>query len=803
MHRIKKIEKIAVIGAGQMGAAIACHCANAGFQTLLLDRAPESLTDREKKQGKTLDDTAVKNRIVKSSLKKAIQSKPSPLYLSKFKNRIETGNLKEDLEDIADCDWILEVVSEDFAIKQELYRKIDAHRKPGTPVTTNTSGFAIEKLAEGQSVDFQRCFLGTHFFNPPRYLRLIEIIPHGKTLDYFPAFFQNFFEKYLGKKAVLAEDTPAFIANRLATFSFMNTVNAMQALNLSIEEVDALTGELLGRPKSATFRTADLVGLDTLTGVSAYLRQELPDSDFHRHFEVPELLTKMLKAGLLGQKTNFQGFYKKDKDAAGKTRISTLDTSTLKYRSFKKAAIETLREIDKTDSLEKRLRDILKAEGKAGDFLRTTTANLLAYASHCLGEITDEIYQIDEAMKAGFAWELGPFEIWDTIGLQEGINLIESEGLKPASWVYAMKEHKRSGFYNTKENTSFYYAWAKETYEKTPGQTDRIYLKSFQEKSYVYKNPGIQAVDIGDGIVNVEFKSKMNIFNQDVLDGLRDIFDLAEEHYRGLTFYNRGKNFSVGADLKAIHEMASSHNFDELDDAISYFQHTMMRMRYSSIPTVAAPHQMTLGGGCELCLHADQVVAQTELYMGLVEFGIGLIPGGGGTKEIARRTANSFKKGDVELNRLRERFLKIATAKVSTSAHEALANDLIDVSNPICIQRDRQLKIAKTQALLLAENAYVKPIPQADIKVLGQQALGAFYIGTHQMRAGNFISDHDRKIANKLAYVIAGGELSEPAYVSEEYLLSLEREAFLSLAGEPKTQARMKAMLETGKPLRN
>jgi 3-hydroxyacyl-CoA dehydrogenase len=794
---------VAIIGAGQMGSSIACLFANAGLEVLLLDIAPKSLTEKEKHANKTLSDTEVKNRIVNTSLKKVVGSKPSPLYLQEFQERIQTGNLDDHLHLIENFDWILEVVNEKLSVKKEVFRQIEKFRTPETPITTNTSGFSIDELAKGESKGFQECFFGTHFFNPPRYLRLVEIVPHSKTNKKWPIFFKNFLEKYLGKKAVIAKNTPAFIGNRIATFSFMNIAHLLEQLDLSIEQVDELTGELIGRPKSATFRTADLVGLDTLTSVSAYLKEQLPENDFHTYFQLPGFLKKMLQHKLLGQKTNYKGFYKKVKDQKGKSSIFTLDLNTLEYRDFKKADFEVLAEAKKITDLKQRIQFLLQGESQANDFLRKMIANLLGYSSHCLPEIVDDIYQIDEALKAGFAWQHGPFELWDAIGFQEGLRLMKRENVKPADWIFKLKKQDCPSFYKVEHQKINYFVPVENKFKPIPGQEKTLNLNAFGKSNSVYKNPDIEAVDLGDGILNVEFKSKMNIFNENVLNGMNEIFDLAEERFQGMTFYNRGKNFSVGADLKAIYELAASKDFEKLDEAVRYFQQTMMRLRYSTIPTVAAPHQMTLGGGCELCLHADQVVAHAELYMGLVEFGIGLIPGGGGTKELALRTSASFRKGDVELNRLREKFLEIAMAKVSTSAYEAKQNELLSSKNTICIQRDNQLTIAKKQALLLAKNGYLPPIKHKNIKVLGRQALGAFYVGTNQMRAGNYISDHDHKIANQLAYVIAGGDLSEPRYVSENYLLDLEREAFLSLAGEQKTLDRMKAMLTTGKALRN
>ncbi|GAB2773042.1 3-hydroxyacyl-CoA dehydrogenase NAD-binding domain-containing protein [Salinimicrobium soli] len=799
----RRINKVAVIGSGIMGSGIACHFANIGVEVLLLDIVPRELTDKEKKKGLTLEDEAVRNRIVNDSLQAALKSKPSPIYHKDFAKRIKTGNLEDDISKVSEADWIIEVVVERLDIKKQVFDKLEKHRKKGTLITSNTSGIPIQQMSEGRSEDFKKHFCGTHFFNPPRYLRLFEIIPGPETSPEVLEFLNEYGEKFLGKKSVVAKDTPAFIGNRVGIFSIMSLFHMVKDMDMTIEEVDKLTGPVIGRQKSATFRTVDVVGLDTLVHVANGLHKGVPTDEAHNLFAMPDYINTMVENEWFGSKSG-QGFYKKIKNDDGSSEIQSLDLNTLEYRPQKKASFATL-ELTKTiDKVEDRFKVLVGGKDKAGEFYRKNFAALFAYASNRIPEITDELYKIDDAMKAGFGWEHGPFQVWDAIGVEKGIEIMKAEGKEPAAWVTEMLEKGNKSFYKVKEGNTYYYDIPKKEYVKIPGQDAFIILDNIRESKEVFKNSGVVVEDLGDGILNVEFRSKMNTIGGDVLDGLNKAIDLAEKEYQGLVVANDGKNFSVGANIGMIFMMAVEQEYDELNMAIKYFQDTMMRMRYSSIPTVAAPHAMTLGGGCELSLHADKVVAAAETYIGLVEFGVGVIPGGGGSKEMTVRAADTFQKDDVELNRLREHFLTIGMAKVSTSAYEAFDTNILQKGKDIVVVNpDRQLAIAKKHALLMAENGYTKPIPRNDIKVLGKQALGAFYVGTDQMFAGKYISEHDKKIANKLAYVMAGGDLSENSYVSEQYLLDLEREAFLSLTGERKTLERLQHMLKKGKPLRN
>jgi 3-hydroxyacyl-CoA dehydrogenase len=799
----RRINKVAVIGSGIMGSGIACHFANIGVEVLLLDIVPRELSAKEQQKGLSLQDKVVRNRIVNDSLQATLKSKPSPIYHQDFVKRISTGNLEDDISKVSEADWIIEVVVERLDIKKQVFDNLEKYRKEGTLITSNTSGIPIQQMSNGRSEDFKKHFCGTHFFNPPRYLRLFEIIPGPDTSKEVLEFLNEYGEKFLGKTSVVAKDTPAFIGNRIGIFSIMSLFHMVKELDMTIEEVDKLTGPVIGRPKSATFRTVDVVGLDTLVHVANGLYAGVPNDEQHDLFKLPDFIQTMMENKWLGSKSG-QGFYKKIKKEDGSSEIKSLDLNSMEYRDQKKASFATLEQTKTIDKVEDRFKVLINGKDKAGEFYRKNFAALFAYVSHRIPEITDELYKIDDAMKAGFGWEQGPFQIWDAIGVEKGVEMMKAEGYEPAAWVNEMIATGNNSFYTVKEGNTFYYDIPQKKQLKVPGQDAFIILDNIRESREVFKNSGVVVEDLGDGILNVEFRSKMNSIGGDVLDGLNKAIDMAEKDYQGLVVANSGKNFSVGANIGMIFMMAVEQEYDELNMAIKYFQDTMMRMRYSAIPTVAAPHAMTLGGGCELSLHADKVVAAAETYIGLVEFGVGVIPGGGGSKEMTRRAALGFEKNDVELNRLREHFLTIGMAKVSTSAYEAFDTGILQKGKDIVVVNpDRQLAIAKQHALLMAENGYTKPVKTNDIKVLGKQALGMFMVGTDSMNAGKYISDHDKKIANKLAYVMAGGDLSEATYVSEQYLLDLEREAFLSLTGERKTLERLQHMLKKGKPLRN
>ncbi|TMU56948.1 3-hydroxyacyl-CoA dehydrogenase/enoyl-CoA hydratase family protein [Flagellimonas algicola] len=799
----RHINKVAVIGSGIMGSGIACHFANIGVEVLLLDIVPRELNEKEKAKGLGLEDKVVRNRLVNDSLAAALKSKPSPIYHQKFASRIATGNLEDDIAKVADVDWIIEVVVERLDIKKQVFENLEKHRTPGTLITSNTSGIPIKFMSEGRSEDFQKHFCGTHFFNPARYLKLFEIIPGPKTSKEVLNFLNGYGEQFLGKTSVVAKDTPAFIGNRIGIFSIQSLFHAVKDLGMTVEEVDKLTGPVIGRPKSATFRTVDVVGLDTLVHVANGIHENCKEDERLELFQLPDFINTMVENKWLGSKTG-QGFYKKVKDDKGKSEILTLDLDTMDYRAKKSAKFATL-ELTKTiDKVVDRFSVLTAGKDKAGEFYRKSFGALFAYVSHRIPEISDELYKIDDAMKAGFGWEHGPFQIWDAVGLEKGLEFIKTEGLEAAAWVSEMKEAGVTSFYSVKDGATYFYNIPKKSMAKVPGQDAFIILDNIRKSNEVFKNSGVVIEDLGDGILNIEFQSKMNTIGGDVLAGLNKAVDLAEKDFQGLVVGNQAANFSVGANIGMIFMMAVEQEYDELNMAIKYFQDTMMRMRYSSIPTISAPHGMCLGGGCELSLHADKIVAAAETYIGLVEFGVGVIPGGGGSKEMALRASDTFRKNDVELNVLQEYFLTIGMAKVSTSAYEAYDLGIMQKGKDVVVvNKDRQIATAKAYAKLMAEAGYTKPVKRKDVKVLGKQALGMFLVGTDSMEAGHYISEHDKKIADKLAYVMAGGDLSEASYVTEQYLLDLEREAFLSLCTERKTLERIQHMLKTGKPLRN
>jgi 3-hydroxyacyl-CoA dehydrogenase len=799
----RRINKIAVIGSGIMGSGIACHFANIGVEVLLLDIVPRELNEKEKAKGLTLEDKVVRNRIVNDALQSSIKSKPAPLYHKDFASRISTGNLEDDIAKVKDVDWIIEVVVERLDIKKQVFENLEKHRTEGTLITSNTSGIPINLMSEGRNEDFQKHFCGTHFFNPPRYLELFEIIPGPKTSPEVLDFLNGYGEKFLGKTSIVAKDTPAFIGNRVGIFSIMSLFHMVKELDMTVEEVDKLTGPVIGRPKSATFRTVDVVGLDTLVHVANGIYDKCEEDERHNLFKLPEFIDTMMTNKWLGSKTG-QGFYKKVKKDDGSSEILSLDLDTMDYRKKKSASFATLELTKSIDNVADRFKVLANGKDKAGEFYRKNFSALFAYASNRIPEISDELYKIDDAMKAGFGWEHGPFEIWDAIGVEKGIELMKAEGYEPAAWVNEMLDKGVKEFYDVRDGNTYYYGIPEKTHVKIPGQDSFIILDNIRKNKEVFKNSGCVVEDLGDGILNLEFRSKMNTIGGDVLNGLNRAIDIAEKDFDGLVVANQGKNFSVGANIGMIFMMAVEQEYDELNAAVKYFQDSVMRLRYSSIPTIVCPQAMTLGGGCEMTLHADKVVAAAESYIGLVEFGVGVIPGGGGSKEMALRAADTFEKNDVELNRLQEYFLAIGMAKVSTSAYEAYDTGILKHGKDIVVvNKKRQIAIAKQQARMMADLGYTQPVKRTDVKVLGKQAMGMFLVGTDSMEAGKYISEHDKKIANKLAYVMAGGDLSEPNYVSEQYLLDLEREAFLSLAGERKTLERLQHMIQKGKPLRN
>jgi 3-hydroxyacyl-CoA dehydrogenase len=786
-----------------MGSRIACHFANIGLEVLLLDIVPKELIADEQSKGLSLESKAVRNRIVNASLETAVKSNPSPVYSKKVVNLISTGNFEDNMKDIASCDWVIEVVIERLDIKQQVYDQVEKYRKTGTLITSNTSGIPIHLMAEGRSDDFKAHFCGTHFFNPPRYLRLLEIIPTPDTKPEVVDFLLHYGDKFLGKATVLCKDTPAFIANRVGVYSIMALLHLVEKMDLTVEEVDKFTGPALGRPKSATFRTSDVVGLDTMINVANGLFNNLPNDKAHDLFQLPEYVKKMAENKWLGDKTQ-QGFYKKIKNADGASEILALDLKTLEYKPQQKIKSATLEATKPIEKLRERMTVFAKGTDKAGEFFRTSFYGLFEYVSDRIPEISDELYRIDDAMRAGFGWELGPFEVWDALGVKETVEAMKSYGNEAARWVHEMLAGGNESFYKVENGVRKYYDIPSKTYKPIPGTDAFIILDNIRPTNTVWKNSGTTLTDLGDGILNLEFHTKMNTIGGEVLQGINKAIDIAEKDYRGLVIGNDGANFSAGANVGMIFMMAVEQDWDELNMAVKMFQNTSMRIRYSSIPVVVAPFNLCLGGGCEFSLHADHVQLSAETYMGLVEFGVGLIPGGGGSKEFALRASDEFKEGQIDQMVLRDRFLTIGMAKVSTSAEEAFELGYLQKDKySITMNRSRLIADAKEKALELAEAGYVKPVPRKDIRVLGKQGLGIVYAGANSMYAGHYISEHDKKISEKLGWVLCGGDLSQPTFVTEKYLLDLEREAFMSLVGERKTLERIQSIVTKGKPLRN
>lgn len=790
------IKKIAVLGSGVMGSRIACHFAGIGVQVLLLD----IVTPSNSPNG--TETPTQRNKIVNDSLQAAVKSNPSPVYTKDAIKKITTGNFDDNLKDIASCDWIIEVVVERLDIKRSLYEKIEQFRKPGTLVTSNTSGIPIHLLNEGRSDDFKKHFCGTHFFNPPRYLRLLEIIPTWDTDPSIVDFLMHYGDLYLGKTTVLAKDTPAFIANRIGVLGIMAIFKLMDRLELTIDEIDSITGPVIGRPKSATFRTADIVGIDTLIKVAKGVVDNCPADEAKTTFLTPPWLERMVKENWLGDKTG-QGFFKKTKGVGGEKEILTLDLKTLEYKPRQKTKFTSVDAAKPIDDLKQRLKMLVAAQDKAGEFYRQFHYSLFSYISHRIPEISDEVYRIDDAMKAGFGWEIGAFESWDTLEVEKTVQLMKAAGYSVASWIDEMLLAGNKTFYKIENSRTFCYDPQSKTYKLIPGTNELIILSNYQDK-IIWKNSSAKVFDIGDDVLGLQWNTKMNSIGGDVLGGINKAIELAEKNYKGLVIANEGANFSAGANVGMIFMLAIEQEYDELDLAIRSFQNTIMRCRYSSVPVIVAPHGLALGGACEMSLHSDKVCAAAETYTGLVELGVGLIPGGGGTKEFALRASDEMHEDEPETITLKNRFLTIATAKVATSAQEAFDIGIYRKGHDeVVINQDRRVSEAKKSVIELSDSGYVMPVQRKDVKILGRSALGALYAGIHGMVTANYATEHDAVVAKKLAYVMCGGDLSETTLVSEQYLLDLEREAFLSLCGEKKTLERIQSVLKGGKPVRN
>ncbi|WP_067727207.1 3-hydroxyacyl-CoA dehydrogenase/enoyl-CoA hydratase family protein [Oceanobacillus damuensis] len=791
------IKSAAVLGSGVMGSGIAAHLANLGIPVIMLDIVPHELTREEEQSGLTLDYPAVRNRIASSSKKSLLKQKPSPITTKKNLDLISVGNMEDDMDKLAEVDWIIEVVVENLEVKKKVFANIDRYRKEGTIVSSNTSGISVEAMIEDCSEDLKKHFLGTHFFNPPRYLKLLEVIPTKHTDSEVLTFMKQFGEDVLGKGVVQAKDTPNFIANRIGTYGLLVTVREMQQGGYSIGEVDSVTGPLIGRPKSATFRTLDVVGLDTFIHVAKNVYDQV-EGDEKEVFDVPSFMKKMLDNGWLGAKSGKGFFVKKDRT------INELNPVTLEYEERKKLKTPATELAKQEKGSHRKLKTLVSAKGdKAGDLVWSVLKPVLIYSAELLGEIADDVVSIDKAMKWGFGWEIGPFETWDVIGLKESVERMQQEGAVVPEWVISMLENGHESFYITDAGTVHYYD--KGAYKEQEFNKKEIHIKRLKEvNGVIKKNSGASLIDIGDGVALLEFHSRSNAIGLDIIQMVKFAIEEVEKNYEGLVIGNQGKNFCVGANLAMMLMEAQDDNFFELDMVVRQFQNMAMQIKYSEKPVVAAPFQMTLGGGAEVSLPAAAIQASPETYIGLVEFGVGLIPGGGGTKELYLKELRNLPEGvDFDLTKIANNvFEKVATAKVSTSAAEAVESGFLDKNDNISANPEHLLYDAKQRVLALAKAGYKKP-QREKIPVVGDAGYAAMVMGAKSLQFGGYASDHDVKIAEKLAYVLSGGRIKEGTFIDEQVMLDLEREAFLSLIAEPLTQARMQHMLVKGKPLRN
>jgi 3-hydroxyacyl-CoA dehydrogenase len=798
---MRQIRKAAVIGSGVMGSGIAAHLANVGIPCLLLDMVPKALTPEEEAKGLTLEHPAVRSRLATGAIAKLKKTKPAPLYDEDFAQLIIPGNLEDHLSQLSGVDWIIEVIVENLEVKKQLLQRIEAYWKPGTIVSSNTSGISINAMAEGLGSELQSHFLGTHFFNPPRYMKLLEIIPGERTDAALVEEMKRFCEHKLGKGVVVAKDTPNFIANRIGTYGLLVTLQEMVAKGYKVEEVDAVTGPAMGRPKSATFRTLDLVGLDTFVHVAANVYAHVEAAEEKAVFSVPEVLRSMVENGWLGEKSG-RGFYLKQKKVDGSSEILSLDLSTMSYAAQKKASSASLESAKLAKGARLKTKALLAGGDRYSELAWSILSKVLVYSAAKLGEIADSIRDIDDAMKWGFSWELGPFETWDAIGLVSSVERMESEGLTVPAWVKDWIAAGHTSFYQEENGAPYYMKQGSFVALEAP--PEEISLKRLkQQNRVVLSNSGASLIDIGDGVACLEFHSPNNAIGADILTMINRSVEEVRRNYEGLVIANQGRNFCVGANLMILLMEAQDEEWDEIDSIIRLFQNTMYGLKRFEKPVVAAPHRMTLGGGVEVCMPADQIVASAETYYGLVEVGVGLIPAGGGCKELALRVSQLAAHPEAELQPyLNQAFETVGMAKVSGSGHEAKRMGLMKPTDRVVVNQDHVIHEAK-QAVLRMAGAGYEPIREERIRVAGAEGKAILQLGAYTLRQGGYISDHDVLIAKKLAHVLAGGDVPAGSLVTEQYMLDLEREAFLSLCGEPKTQQRMQHMLAKGKALRN
>ncbi|HYP28643.1 MAG TPA: 3-hydroxyacyl-CoA dehydrogenase/enoyl-CoA hydratase family protein [Blastocatellia bacterium] len=798
-----KVDRVAVLGAGTMGAQIAAHFANAGVEVLLLDITPKELQPSEQARGLSLDSPQVRNRVANAGLEAAKKIKPAAFFSPALSGLVRTGNFEDDLPKISGVDWVIEAVVENLQIKRDLFARVDGHRKPGTLVSSNTSGISIRAMSEGLPEDFRRHFLGTHFFNPPRYLKLLEVIPTPDTLPEAVEFVSRFCDRRLGKGIVYAKDTPNFIGNRIASFSSLNTIRVMVEGGYTIEEVDAMTGPLIGRPKSASFRTADLVGLDTSLYVADNLYEAVPEDEMREVLKAPDFLRELVKRGSTGNKAG-QGFYRKTKGEGGKPEFWALDYTTLEYKPPQKFRAPSIDAAKAIEDPKERVRTLVYGKDRVGEFLWKTISGNLIYAANRVPEISDTIVNLDNAVEWGFNHELGTFELWDAIGVEKSVAKMREDGRQIPELVEKLLASGKKTFYETREGRSYYFDLASGDYKEVEPRPGVMVLKSIKDRgSVIKKNAGASLVDIGDGVACLEFHSKMNSIGGDTVAMMNYAVKEVDKNFEALVVGNQGENFSVGANIMMVLLAAQEGEWDEIALGVRQFQNANMSLRYSSKPVVTAPHGMALGGGCEVTMHGDRARAAAETYLGLVEVGVGLIPAGGGVKELVARAVEGALPDEDLFPRVKKVSEAIATAKVSTSAFEARELGFLRDSDQVTMNRDRLIEDAKRTALAMVKEGYTPPRPRADIPVLGEPALATIKLAVHMMVRGGFISEYDAHVAGKLASIITGGDLTRKTLVSEQYLLDLEREAFVSLCGERRTMERIQHMLKTGKPLRN
>jgi len=799
----RKIKKAAVLGAGVMGATIAAHLANVGIPSIMLDIVPDKLTPEEEKKGLTLQNPEVRNRLALTGKQNLLRARPAALAVPEFASLIEAGNFADHMARLAEADWIIEVVVENLKIKQELLKKVAAARKPGTIVTTNTSGIPIKEICAGMSLEFRQHFLGTHFFNPPRYMKLLEIIPLPETLSDVVKFIADFGERILGKGIVYAKDTPNFIANRLGIFGMLHLMKTMAQEGYTIEEVDAITGPAMGRPKSASFRTTDLVGLDTFAHVAKNLYENAPKDERRETFKIPDFVQKMIENKWLGDKTG-QGFYRRVTSAAGRETL-VLNYKTMEYHPEQKVKYPSLEAAKAASGAGNKIRALISADDRAGQFARKVVSEFLLYAARRIPEITDDVCNVDNAMKWGFNWELGPFETWDAVGVEESMARMKKEGKVIPPLVKALLAKKKKTFYVKKNGRLSFFDLQTGRYKKVEEKPEIILLPSLKERQKVLKsNVGASLIDMGDGVACLEFHTYMNAIGQEITEMMQESLKIVEKDFVGMVIGNHAQNFSVGANLLMLAGEIAKSNWAGIEAAVKSFQDATIAMKYFEKPIVAAPHGMALGAGCEVCLASHRIRAGLETYMGQVEIGVGLLPGAGGNKEVYLRCIEGIPDGVTPdlLPFLRKAFETIALAKVSTSAEEARKLGFFRSTDKVTANVDHLLYDAKQTVLAMVQEGF-RPLRPRLLPVAGDGGRAAIRYMANTMRQGGYITEYDEFIAGKLAYILTGGDVLSGALVTEQHMLDIERETFLSLCGEKKTQDRISHMLKTNKPLRN